>query len=173
MSGLDVQLGVVDGVLSLPFGSCGIVGNDGVDAIVVRELRVANLLPAAIGPPEFHRSNGIEVAAEVVGRVHVDPCHAFCASATAGYAGAVVATVLLQNEVADVDGGVILAATEVEHQFHVVDVHTRHVALEEHIILASLQVYTVGEEDGHHLDGILAHDQYLLTVREVEGQQRL
>ena len=136
----------MDGVLSLPFGSGGIVGNDGVDAICKRELRVANLLPAAIGPPELHRSNGVEVAAEVVGRVHVDPCHAFCASATTGYDGAVVAAVLLQYEVADLNGGVILAATEVEHQFHVVDVHTRHVALEEHIILTSLQVYTVGEE---------------------------
>ena len=58
----------------------------------------------------------------------------------------VVVGMVLQHYVANIDIGIVLASTKVEHKLNVSDVYTRHIALPEYVILSCLQVNAICKE---------------------------
>ena len=85
-----------------------------------------------------------------------------------------VAELVIANgdAVETLDGVTHIAAGIVDGELRIESGELRDEAVEGYYLALYLQRRRAAA-DGHHLDGILAHDQYLLTVREVEGQQRL
>ena len=136
----------MDRILRLPLRATILRSYYGVYPIVIRELRITDLAPTAISPPELHRSYLIEVRTEVLCRVDIHPSYcAWRVRTVCRQDSTIIVSMVLQDDVTNIDRRILLTTTEVKDEHHLAHINTRHITLPEDIVLTSFQVDAVSE----------------------------